>query len=95
MAVSTRTLTPNGNVRYRLKTPYRDGTTHVIFQPLDFIARLAALVPKPRVIVSRFHGIFAPNSQQRASVTPAQRGKGAQPQASEAGEEKTPVRDEP
>ena len=42
-------LTPNGNVRYQLKTPYRDGTTHVIFEPLDFIARLAALVPKPRV----------------------------------------------
>ena len=42
MAVSTRTLTPNGNVRYQLKTPYRDGTTHVIFEPLDFIARLAA-----------------------------------------------------
>ena len=35
-------LTPNGNVRYQLKTPYRDGTTHVIFEPLDFIARLAA-----------------------------------------------------
>jgi hypothetical protein len=38
-------LNPNGNVRYRLKTPYCDGTTHVIFEPLDFIARLAALVP--------------------------------------------------
>ena len=24
-------LTPNGNIRYQLKTPYRDGTTHVIF----------------------------------------------------------------
>jgi hypothetical protein len=36
-------------VRYELKTPYRDGTTHVIFEPLDFIAKLAALVPKPRV----------------------------------------------
>jgi hypothetical protein len=32
-------LTPNGNVRYQLKTPYRDGTTHVIFEPLDFIPR--------------------------------------------------------
>ena len=31
-------LTPNGNVRYQLKTPYRDGTTHVIFEPLDNIA---------------------------------------------------------
>jgi hypothetical protein len=37
-------------VRYQLKTPYRDGTTHVIFEPLDFMSRLAALVPKPRVI---------------------------------------------
>ena len=32
----------------QLKTPYHDGTTQVIFEPLDFIARLAALVPKPR-----------------------------------------------
>ncbi len=32
-----------GQVRYTLKTPYRDGTTHVVFEPLDFIARLAAL----------------------------------------------------
>lgn len=31
-------LTSNGQVRYELKTPYRNGTTHVIFQPLDFIA---------------------------------------------------------
>src|SRR5690606_26128899 len=42
-------LTKDGRVRYELKTPYRDGTTHVIFEPLDFMARLAALVPKPRV----------------------------------------------
>ncbi|MGA7799578.1 MAG: IS91 family transposase [Gammaproteobacteria bacterium] len=69
-------LTPNGNIRYQLKTPYRDGTTHVIFEPLDFIARLAALVPRPRVNLTRFHGVFAPNSKHRAMVTPAKRGKG-------------------
>ncbi len=38
-------LTANGQVRYQLKTPYRDGTTHVIFNrgghpPLDFLARV-------------------------------------------------------
>lgn len=43
-------------------TPYRDATSHVIFKPLDFIARLAALVPKPRVNLTRFHGVFAPTS---------------------------------
>ena len=69
-------LTSNGNVRYQLKTPYRDGTTHVIFEPLDFIARLAALVPKPRVNLTRFHGVFAPNSRYRGRVTPAKRGRG-------------------
>lgn len=69
-------LTPNGSIRYQLKTPYRDGTTHVIFEPLDFIARLAALVPKPRVNLTRFHGVFAPNSRHRALVTPAKRGRG-------------------
>ena len=42
-------LTRNARGRSELKTPYRDGTTHVIFEPLDFMARLAALVPKPRV----------------------------------------------
>ena len=31
-------LSSNGYVRYELKTPYRDGTTHVIFEPMDFIA---------------------------------------------------------
>jgi hypothetical protein len=72
-------LTPNGNIRYQLKTPYRDGTTHVIFEPLDFIARLAALVSKPRVNLTRYHGVFAPNSRDRAAVTPAKRGKGAKP----------------
>ena len=69
-------MTSAGQIRYQLKTPYRDGTTHVFFQPLDFIARLAALVPKPRVNLTRFHDVLAPNSQVRALVTPAHRGKG-------------------
>ncbi len=76
-------LTPNGNVRYQLKTPYRDGTTYAIFEPLDFIARLAALVPRPRVNLTRFHGVFAPNSKHRALVTPAKRGKGNSARASD------------
>jgi len=56
-------LTPSGNIRYQLKTPYCDGTTHVIFEPLDIIAKLAALMPKPSVNQTRCHGVFAPNSK--------------------------------
>jgi hypothetical protein len=104
-AVSEKRLaiTPNGNVRYQLKTPYREslprersecfgyGTTHVIFEPLDFIARLAALVPKPRVNLTRYHGVFAPNSRHRALVTPAGRGKAHKLNASAEGQEPTPA----
>jgi len=42
--------------------------------PLDFIARLATLVPKPRVNLARFHWVFGPNCKHRALVTPAARG---------------------
>ena len=84
-------LTNQGKVRYALKTPYRDGTTHVIFEPVDFIAKLAALVPKPRVNLTRFHGVFAPNSKHRAVVTPAKRGKGGKPKGADGQDEKTPV----
>lgn len=85
-------LTKDSRVRYELKTPYRNGTTHVIFEPLDFIARLSALIPKPRVNLTRFHGVFAPNSKYRVTITPGKRGKGAKPkQDSLDGEEKTPM----
>lgn len=84
-------LTAKGHVRYQLKTPCRDGTTHVIFEPLGFIARLAALVPKPRVNLTCFNGVFAPNGKHRALVsTPAKRGKGVLHAATESREEPTP-----
>ena len=79
-------LTVNGKVRYELKTPYRDGTTQVIFEPLDFMAKLAALVPTPRVNLTRCHGVFAPNSKHRAWVTPAKRGKGNKAKAPDEGQ---------
>ena len=48
VATERLSLTESGHVRCALKTPYRDGTTHVIFEPEDFIARLAALVANDR-----------------------------------------------
>jgi ribosomal protein S27E len=68
-------MTQHGQVRYELKTPYRDGTTHVFFSPVDFIGKLAALIPPPRLNLTRFFGVFAPNSNLRAQVTASQRGK--------------------
>ena len=63
----------------------------MLFEPLDFIARRAALVPKPRVNLTRFHGVFGPNSAHWAQVTKAGRGKGASDQAAAATDERTPA----
>ena len=50
-------FTPTGKVRYELKTPFRNGTTHMIFESLDFMVRLAVLEPKHRANLTRFHGV--------------------------------------
>ena len=77
VSVERLSLTAQGQVRYRLKTPYRDGTTHIVLTPVDFIARLAALVPPPRVHLTKFHGVLAAHAALRAAITPAGRGAGA------------------
>jgi hypothetical protein len=56
VAVDRMALTASGQVRYTLKTPYRDGTTHIVLEPLDLMARLAALVPPPRIHLTRLCG---------------------------------------
>ena len=48
---------------------------------------IRSLVPKPKVNLTRFHGVFAPNSKYRILVTPARRGKGRR---KAIGQDKTP-----
>jgi len=40
LSANRMSLTRNGEVRYELKTPWRNGTTHIIFEPLDFMHRM-------------------------------------------------------
>ena len=47
-----------GQVALQLKSPYKDGTTHVVMEPLEFMECLAALVPRPRLHLIRFHGLL-------------------------------------
>jgi hypothetical protein len=61
---------PDGRLSYELKTPWRNGTTHVIFEPLEFLARLAVLVPAPRVHTIRFHGVIGPAAKGRSAIVP-------------------------
>jgi len=55
------------------------------------IHTLVSLVPKPRVNLTRFHGVFAPNSKYRALVTPTKRGKGKKARTSDDAQYQTPT----
>ena len=57
-----------GQVVLSLKTPWRDGTTHLVMSPLEFMQRLAALVPRPRRHLIRFNGVLAPSSTNSAKL---------------------------
>ena len=59
-----------GQVVLKLKTPYRDGTSQLVMSPLEFMQRLAALVPRPRLHLIRFHGVLAPHARLRAAIVP-------------------------
>jgi len=56
-----------GRVIYELRKPRGDGATHLVMEPVEFIEKLAALVPPPRAHTVQYHGILAPNSKWRKS----------------------------
>ena len=56
---------PDGRIALRLKTPWSDGSTHVVYEPLDLIAKLAALIPRPYKNLVLYHGVLAANSSWR------------------------------
>jgi hypothetical protein len=59
---------PRGRLVYRLKSPRRDGTTHIVLSPMAFLQRLSWLVPLPRIHLTRYHGVLAPNHPWRNLV---------------------------
>ena len=60
----------DGQLLYRLKHRWRDGTSHVVFDPLELVEKLAALVPPPRFHLVRYHGILGPCASARDAVVP-------------------------
>jgi hypothetical protein len=60
----------NGDVGYMLKTPWHDGTFAVRFTPTEFIEKLVALIPSPRIHMSRYHGVLASHHSWRSRIVP-------------------------
>ena len=59
----------DGRVTYLMKTARR-GSTHRVMSPVEFLARLAILIPPPYFPLVRYHGVFAARSAWRPLVTP-------------------------
>ena len=57
---------------FALKTPWSDGTGHLLLSPLELLEKLAALVPPPRFHLLRYHGVLAPRARDRGRIVPAE-----------------------
>jgi hypothetical protein len=60
----------DGRLLYRLKHRWRDGTSHVVFEPREMVEKLGALVPPPRFHMARYHGVLGPCASARPRVVP-------------------------
>ena len=77
----------HGRVLYELRKPWRDGTTHVVFEPEVLLERLAALVPPPRMHQQTYHGVLAPGSSWRDEVVGKGRARAKSAAADATGKE--------
>ena len=71
-AVSEERLSTNdqGDVIYRFKKPWDDGTTALKLTTMELMERLVALVPRPRVHLTRYHGVLGPHYKHRKQTVP-------------------------
>ena len=68
MAEERLQVTPDGQVLLRLRHRWSDGTTHILFEPTEFLERLAAITPRPRVNLVLYYGVRAPRASWRSAV---------------------------
>jgi hypothetical protein len=64
---------PDGRLALRLKTRWRDGTTHILMERHELLERLAPLIPPPRAHQVRYHGVLAPCASARDRIVPGPR----------------------
>jgi hypothetical protein len=70
-------LMGDGRVRVQLKRAWSDGTTHLLFEPVEFLEKLAALTPRPAINLILYHGVLAPHARWRPAVVAYGRPEGA------------------
>jgi putative transposase len=58
------TRTADGRLLLTLKAEWSDGTTHLLFEPVELLERLAALTPRPRINLVLHHGLCCAQHNQ-------------------------------
>lgn len=61
-------VTGDGQVMLQLRHRWADGTTHLVFDPVEFLGRLAVLVPRPRINLVLYHGVLGPRAEWRSEI---------------------------
>jgi hypothetical protein len=61
-------LRRDGRVALALKTAWHDGTRELVFEPLEFLKRSAAMTPRPETNLLICHGVLAPRARWRERV---------------------------
>lgn len=62
--------TSDGLIAYRLRHAQKGKSTHGVMRPLDFLARIAAIISPPRHPLLRHFGVFGPHSFWRKLCVP-------------------------
>jgi len=70
LSLERLSIGPDGNVIYQVKATRHGIETQRIMTPMQFMARLVALIPPPYHPLLRYFGVFGPHSSWRRSVVP-------------------------
>ncbi|MCR4374698.1 MAG: transposase [Acidobacteria bacterium] len=70
-------VSPEGQVVLDLRRRWADGTAQLAFDPVEFLERLAALVPRPRINLVLYYCVLAPCAARREGVVPSPANEGA------------------
>jgi Putative transposase/Transposase zinc-binding domain len=68
-----------GEVIVSLKRTWSDGTRALVFSPLEFVEKVATLVPRPRAHLVIYHGVLSSHSSWRSEIIPRPAATQAEP----------------
>ncbi len=61
-------LRDDGKILLELRNQWSDGTTHLLFEPIEFLEKLSAIIPRPHINLIIYSGVLAPNAKRRKQV---------------------------